>query len=159
MPLKEAVREIVAEMEQEAQEATDLPARVTLKAYARALRAAAQAAGDPPPPAPQGPPLAALLSPEVQHRLEIEKAKAEFRKPTPTGVTLEEQHDGQMVWTVGGPAGEAYNPVNPQMPVGAYTHLAGALYKLEKDPEGQGHRLVYQEGYGKPPAPKVLTGG
>lgn len=153
--LKEAVLSIAEEMTQEANDLKESGKDPVhdylhdcLKGYARALRVMAKAAGDDPQPV-QAQVLNPLLTPSMQHIQEIEKARNEFKKPQRDMVAVEERYEGgDMVEVVGGPAapeseGFVYENVDPQMPLGAYTHKAGAVYRLEKQ-EGK-RRLVYDE--------------
>ena len=149
--LKDAVLSIAEEMIQEANDLKDKRNDVgqaflhdSLKSHARTLRAVVRAAGDDPVPGAQAP----LLTPMSQHVQEIEKARAEFKKPKKDLIAIEERYEGgDMVQVVGGPASEdgaTYQNVDPQMPIGARTHLAGGIYQLRKEGD-KPRQLVFDE--------------
>lgn len=148
--LKDAVLSVAEEMVQEANDLKDKRDDAgqaflhdALKGYARTLRAVVRAAGDDPAPVLQTP----LLTPMSQHAQEIEKARAEFKRPKKDLVAVEERYaGGDMVEVVGGPAGTegaTYQSVDPQMPIGARTTMAGGVYQLRK--EGKARKLVFDE--------------
>lgn len=166
---KDAVMQVVVEMEEEAEDLADSGGagsaycRSSLKGYARTLKAICATVGDEPAPTPvilppygQGSvmmsPFNPFLSPDLQHFQEIEKAKEEFRKAKGNQAT-EERHEGDGVLVLGGPAAPDGEPspftsIDPNMPVGARTVLAGAVYKLveeDKGDMGKVRRLEYDE--------------
>src|SRR5579885_2911825 len=126
--------------------------RNALKGYARTLKAICGTAEDPPPaptPSPMMMPNPFLmgggmagLTPELQHHLEVEKARSEFRK-NKSVLQIEEKHDGDGVLIVGGPAENSFTTIDPGMPVGARTVIAGGVYKLTYDQEKNARRLVF----------------
>lgn len=134
MSLKDAVLGLAEDMLQEAGEYKTSGVgdpkgfSIVLSAYARTLKAIALAADTPEVRAPQG----VLLSPQAQHVAEIEKHRAEFRK----GNAPREEiiMGGDMAEVHGGPANPDDLPtvqsVDPAMPIGAKTLLAGEVYVL-----------------------------
>lgn len=72
------------------------------------------------------------LMPQTQHALEIEKAKAEFRKPSEKA-RQEEESEPKMSLCVNGPNEGLTVPIDPQMPIGAYTLVSGIRYVLSDD--------------------------
>lgn len=157
MSIKDAMLEIVADMEERVQEAKSAGhgeiGLNELVSYAKQMRRVCTAAGDP----PALPTINHLLlqtggakPAALQHYEEVEKAKAEFRRnKTDSGllvpsnaVGLEESHDGEMVEVRGGPAadgsGITYHPIDTgftdeQIQQGVRCLLAGGIYKLHKD--------------------------
>lgn len=153
--LRETVLAIVEEMLAEAKDISEDHGAVyavsTLKGYAKQLKIACKAAGEEVPlvPAPvNGLSISPGLMPQTQHALEIEKARAEFRKRR-DGVTAEERHGGDMVQVVGGPACPdevaTVQSIDPSMPLGARMVIAGGVYRLiREDVDGKpvGKRLL-----------------
>jgi hypothetical protein len=145
--LKEAVLEIADEMETAAQEADMKSTRLVVTSWAKMLRIACKAAGDDAPVPAMNMMGSPLLTPEVQNRNEIEKAKAEFRKlkaaqgpPPEDKITVEEKYAGRMAEIVDGPAmdGMAVGdttmfPIDPQMPSGAKCFVEAWVYQLRRD--------------------------
>lgn len=161
MSLKEAIVDIVEEMEKEAEEYKHENRSLcdTLKGYARSLKAACKSAGDSPTSSSNG--FSNLLvPPAVQHAMEVERAKSEFRK-SKQGVNAEEQWDGDMVDVIGGPANPDGIPttqsIDPNMPLGAYTTLAGGVYQLRLTTDNKKH-LVYDEHQTKRIQQQIITG-
>lgn len=160
MSLKEAIIDIVEEMEKEAEDfkQDNRYLHDTLKGYARSLKAACKSAGDS-PTSPSNGFSNLLVPPAVQHAMEVERAKAEFRK-SKQGVNAEERYDGDMVEVVGGPAcpdGQAtFQSVDPQMPLGAFTTLAGGVYQLKQADNKR--QLVFDEYQTKRIQQQIVTG-
>lgn len=132
MSLSEAILSVAEELE-----ATDSKSLIVLRAVinnaAKQLRLIVKVnEGNTSAPSPYvfpfgGSPLS--VAPEVQHRLEIEKAKQEFRKPSPQVIKIEEEYDGDMVEIVGSDP-PSYTSINPQMAEGNYTSIDGKTYQL-----------------------------
>lgn len=159
MSLKDAILSIAEEMLLEAEDLKGKPEdeassylHDSLKGWARQLKVACKAAGDPAAQVIQPQSLSALASPNFQHILEIEKAKEEFRRAK-QHEKIEERHlGGGMVEVVGGPAAPhgadgkevpTFQSVESEMPVGAFTELAGGIYQLQN--HGGVQRLVFNE--------------
>lgn len=142
MSWKDAIEDIVTEMQEEiedlkgVEDAGSAYTRNCLKGYMKQLKSVVKAIGDisiaPANQAAQGnsffnpTPISSGI-----HRTEIEKAKAEFRKKN---VDKEEAMDGNMVELVDTPGedGVSYHPIDPGMPVGARTLVAGFVYQLRR---------------------------
>ena len=127
MSLKEAVLEIVQNMEDDlnadALDWASSDGRAAVKGYARALKSACKAAAD----VPQGRVL--TLDATSQHILEIEKARAEFRKDKKTELKEEEASEKILEIMDGPLAGDSHlMPAN--MPEGAKTSINGETYQL-----------------------------
>lgn len=164
MSWKDAVLELAKAMEEEAADLKGADNRhellyfiKSLQGHARSLRGIVNAAPDPvalgPNPIPNygfGPTIISPYGgPESQHALEIEKAKAEFRKPGKEKMNLIEMHEGgDMVEVVGGPAcpdnAPTYQAVDPAMPDQARMLLVGAVYQLHVSAGGR-RQLVFDE--------------
>ncbi len=163
MSWKDAVQGVAKEMLDEAedlaynQDAGSVYCRSTLKGYARTLKAICESAGDQSPPV-QFPIMAPgvggnfgfpMISPDLQHHLEVEKVKAsgEFKKAK-SNVDIEERHGGDGTFAIGGPADGTYVVIDPNMPIGARSVFAGGVYKLvQVKEEGKDplRRLEYDE--------------
>ena len=127
MSLKEAVLDIVKEMEQPC----DPGVSIFLRTYALALKAACKAAGDTPVAKP------VQIDPQTQHRLEIDKARAEFR----TKPAKEEEASTKFVMVA--LTGDMVE-MPGDMPVGAKTMLGKTVFELRDD--GKLHEVKVSDG-------------
>lgn len=130
MSLATVIAEIATDMEKEAEDGVD-GARI-LKLFARQLRIALKASEG------QSQVMPVMLSPEAQHRQEIEKAKGEFRKGENVNKAsnLEEGFDGIMTEVVQEADNEEppmFLARSPQMPVGASMSGPEGVYTLGPD--------------------------
>ena len=128
MSLKEAVLDLAQTMENDLSDIRDEGGGTVermVKSYIRELRAVAKAAGDPPPPQ-QIP----LISPDTQHRMEIERAKAEFRGKVKK---IDEDEEIVMQFCQDGPCEGVAVPLNVGMPPGARTRVDGHVYEMAAD--------------------------
>ena len=127
MALSDAVLEIIVGMEDTADSLTDdityREVMRILKGFARELKVAVKASENINPPPTQ----TLFQSAGAQHRQMIEAAKEEFRKGK-----IKEEREQRMVCAQGGPANDCLVPVDPNMPVGAFTKIDGATYKLSE---------------------------
>jgi hypothetical protein len=155
MSLKDAVEEIVNEMEEEIKQlkgwkgCIDYPEN-SLRGYMKQLKTALKAAGDEctsrpantSPPSPNNFFDPRLITPEIQRASEVEKYRAEFKNKN---AIKEEAIDGNMVQLLETPGEEdiTYHPIDPSMPVGARTAIAGSIYQLRRRNERL--VLVYDE--------------
>jgi len=148
MSLPDAVLEIAADMEADADamQATGSPAIAnSVRSYAKQLRRAVKAAeGSTPAPTVQQP----VITPFMQHQLETEKARKEFRKNKIGGkdmVQIEEDHQTRAVLMADGPFEGETIEVPGGMPFNSYTRhpITGQRYQLQGDnqlhymPEGE----------------------
>ena len=106
----------------------------TVAAYAKMLRVAVKAAEG------SGGPSLPVLTPAMQHLVEIEKAKAEFRKGRADGALkggekadAEEKNLGRLVGCIGGKSDADFVDVDSGMPCGAKMMVAGEVYILGED--------------------------
>lgn len=142
MSLKEALLELCEEMETDPLKG-DFAA--TLQSYARQIRRALRAAGDPPPQQPTLLLPPQYQSPEAQHRLEVEKARLEFRKE---GVKSLVGEGEEALPVYGGPLGGGEgDQVTHTVPGGGQPGmkmaLGGAVYRLRL--RGGKRCLVFDE--------------
>src|SRR5690242_839623 len=107
MSLHAAILEVANEMALEADKLGLTPFGSTLKGYALSLRMACKAAG---PELMDDTCAGLLVPPAVQHAMEIEKYRSEFRK-VKSSVVMEERYDGDMVEVVAGPANPDGTPL------------------------------------------------
>lgn len=131
MALADAVKSIADEMDMDANQwvsqRTDVPehAIFLLRGYARTLRTLIQAtAGQ----SHQS----TFMSPEYQHGIEIEKARAEMREQKEKAIVQEKAESvvggGSMLEAIGGPVHGSFVPCDPLMPKNARVPLSGAVY-------------------------------
>lgn len=136
MSLKEAVLEVVQNMEDDLKEADLLQEpedQQLVKGYIRALKSACKAAAD----VPQGQKLA--IDPTSQHIIEIEKARAEFRKKPDVELLKEDKEEAHKILTIADGPHEGVSHVMPaDMPEGAKTSINGDVYQLR---EGKLHHV------------------
>ncbi len=131
MGLRESVEDIIKEME--ADDAED--SIHYLRPYIKILRIALKASAvDPDAIRLASAPLIPQMSPEAHHRLQIEKAKEEFRGKS---AVMEEALSDKQLELVDGPgydkACPTYIPMPADMPIGAKTSIEGSIYQLRKD--------------------------
>lgn len=142
MSLRDAIQVVIEDMEAEAQAKPGRDSDPRLNAYAKQLRLMLKASEGEVQPTQQR-----LLLPEVQHDIEIQKAREEFRRqkvgsPQTSpglilgGADLEEAFDGVQTLCTGGPADDNWHAIDPKMPVGGKTMVAGAVYVLKQDTMG-----------------------
>lgn len=117
MSLKEAVLEVVAGMEEDVSDGVDEEIRI--KGYIRALKSACKAAADAPVSKP-------MIDAQTQHRLEIDKARAEFR----TKPAKEEEASTKFVMVEA--TGDMVE-MPGDMPVGAKTMIGKTVFELRDD--------------------------
>lgn len=150
--LREAILEIAEEMAKEVENGIDPNMAVySLKSYSRQIKAACKAVGEDPPvpatPFPNATAASMFLSPEIQHRAEIEKCKQEFRKGKGRVGVEERFMGGDMVQVVGGPANPegipTFQNLERDLDERERVDLAGGLYKLCE--ENGKKLLVYDE--------------
>jgi hypothetical protein len=139
MSLRDAITEIISQMEEDLKEVADSTTfpGISLKGHIRQLKSALKASEGEPAPAPK-----IVVPPEVAHRIGIEEARKEFRgkskrlpnEDAPAALLIaEEMLEPSMAEMMGGPGNGTFAPIPPEMPVGASTKVAGAIYKLEGD--------------------------
>lgn len=135
MALADAIALIADQMDEDANNAENTASMFTysLHSYARQLRIAIKAAdgGKATPATPMAP-----VVPELQHFLEIEKAKAELREQRKKA-NMEEAHDNYST-CVGGESDGLTAPISG-MPAGAKTIIGSEVYELK------GGKLVFVE--------------
>lgn len=125
MSLSEAVLEVAKTMREESEERRfDVELSRVLKSYARQLETVVKAV--------EGEARASIAAlavpPEMQHILEIEKARAEFRKPKNI-----ESKEPIMTEIVDGPLAGDYVSVEQDMPISARTSIDNNFYYLGED--------------------------
>ena len=149
---RDTIMEIAEEMAKESEDLKDRPeeAFIVLRSYSRQLKVACKAAGDDPPQSSSNP-LSMFLSPQSQHRAEIDKYREEFRKNKNGGaneIAIEENFSGGDLAEIrGGPVNSdeipTYQRVDPSMPVGARTDIAGSVYQLQVE---EGKKILIYDG-------------
>ncbi|MDE2095728.1 MAG: hypothetical protein KGL39_00595 [Patescibacteria group bacterium] len=142
MSLAGAINDIANGIDEDVQtlvqdDEVNLPVLVKqLRGYAKQLRFAVKASeGVSPLPLVSQPEVPAFIN----HRLQIEKAKEEFRKD-PSQIKritdLEESIEPRLLELVGGASNGDHATVPGNMPIGARTQVNGQVYKLHKDGKG-----------------------
>lgn len=127
MSLKESMLDIAQQMEDDESDGLAITPGKTLRPYIRMIRAACKSAMD----VPQGPKL--QIDPISQHILEIEKAKAEFRKTIKKEEIQEEEQSESVLEIVSGPLKGDSHIMPSSMPVGAKTRIGEDTYQLQED--------------------------
>lgn len=125
---RETILEVAEEMLEEADPNNPYP-HASLRNFSKQLKLICKVADD------YSPKQKPTVSVEMQHILEVEKAKKEFRKSNKSA-DMEERFDGDMIEVVGGPVTSldgvpVLQAIDPLMPEGAYTQLAGGVYQLK----------------------------
>lgn len=149
MSLKEVILDIADDMDKEAEdfsykkEVNVYEVSKLLKDFSKQIKIACKASGDQ-PVSVQNPPVnvSSLIYPELQHRIQIEKAKEEFSKKKKS-LNIEDSLDGDLVSVVNGPADNSFHQIETGMPIGAYTLINGAVYQLRKNEQVK--QLEYDE--------------
>ena len=124
MSLAEAITEIADQIDEDAESWTEVSFRRILYGYSRQLRSAVKASGGNQPTLNQ----AAIIAPEAQHFVEIQKARAEFRKSRDVV-----QEGERMTECRGGPMAGDHVTVPGEMPTGAKTAFGEWIYQLGED--------------------------
>lgn len=130
MALADAIALIASQIEEEAKDIADPKdagksyCAMTLKSLARQLRTALAATKGEEKAAPQK----QQIAPELQHFIEIEKARVELREHRKR-VNIEESHDNYAT-CLGGKSDGVQAPI-ADMPDGAKTIIDGEVYQLK----------------------------
>lgn len=133
MSLPDAVLEVANAMDVEASDCGDSNAALLLRSFARELRTAVKACESlssrvPPVESPH-----IFLSPEAQHRAEIDKAREEMRR----GKGKISDNDSRMVTVLDGPLAEGGLPtvvsVDSDIKLGDMPVIAGNVYRYGLD--------------------------
>lgn len=148
MSLRDAVAEIADDLDKDAKQYAmrgDGILVSLLSSYAKQLRRALKASEGEQQVTQQ------IITPQVQHDHMINKFREEFRKQKSEKgesvpvmreerdkAELEEVHDGIQVHVSGGPDDDCWVQIDPRMPIGAKTMLAGGVYVLNRMKDG-GH--------------------
>lgn len=125
MSLRDAVQSVVEEMEQRASESATFTAE-DIRWFAKMLKIALRSSQGETNPAPQP-----ILSPETQHMLQVEKARAEIRakRNAEDAQGLEKEGGERMILCVGGPADATMTLAPMHLVEGqSRTRIAGAVY-------------------------------
>lgn len=125
MSLRDAVQSVVEEMEQRASESATFTAE-DVRWFAKMLKIALRSSQGETNPASQP-----ILSPETQHMLQVEKARAEIRakRNAEDAQGLEKEGGERMILCVGGPADATMTLAPMQLVEGqSRTRVAGGVY-------------------------------
>lgn len=125
MSLRDAVQSVVEEMEQRASESATFTAE-DIRWFAKMLKISLRSSQGETTTAPQP-----ILSPETQHMLMVEKARAEMRakRNAEDAQGLEREGGERMVMCVGGPADATMTLAPMHLVEGqSRTKIAGAVY-------------------------------
>lgn len=125
MSLRDAVQSVVEEMEQRASESATFTAE-DIRWFAKMLKISLRSSQGETAPSPQP-----ILSPETQHMIMVEKARAEMRaKRNAEDVQgLEREGGERMIMCVGGPADTTMALAPMHLVEGqSRTKIAGAVY-------------------------------
>lgn len=126
MSLRDAVQSVVEEMEQRASESATFTAE-DIRWFAKMLKISLRSSQGETAPIPPQP----ILSPETQHMIQVEKARAEMRakRNAEDAQGLEREGGERMVMCVGGPADQTMTLAPMQLVEGqSRTRVAGAVY-------------------------------
>lgn len=115
MSLREAILDIAADLERDAENDPDNSA-VLFRSYARQLRSAVKAAG---------PDIEGMIAKVVDR-----PAPAQPKREAEAGSGL------TLAFCAGGPADQVGVPLEPQMPFGAKTAVEGSVYQLDREGHG-----------------------